>query len=570
MEGLISLLLSTFRVSTPLIFTGMGGLMSERAGVINIALEGLMLVGAFAGAAAASHFHSPWLGALVGMLAGIGLSAIYGLFVIHLKSDQIVAGTAINLLAMGAVPLASKALFDSTGATPSLEMSDRFQSEPLFMALFVVIAIHYWLKHSRLGLWITFAGEHPEALSTAGISVRRTRWAGVLLSGALAGLGGVTLSIFLSSSYSRGMTAGRGFMALAALIFGKWKPVPTLLACLFFGLTDALQIRLQGVAIFGDSPIPVQFIQILPYLVTVIILAGFIGKSRSPGSLGQPWMIFAIVGLGGLGLSGCAKLESAVNDAKVRFGITKKSVSAAPLTLEQENAEIFQEMVRVVFEREMKDPEIFGSYVNSLNQGASLEGIYNGLTHSAMYRGVEEKSPQASPEAVKFFAAEFAAMQAKLAQPIAVSARTASPLPTPEFPTGEEKPSSVHLSGTPKKITDVAAAQAEYEKVFANANIYTLKRLLADAVVQYFDETFRAKQPDSSALMKWYGEFAERMAKLKIDFGLIERNRADAKFHTDWAMRQMAQSRRPGMDLILWETLNRIHRVFNHYKGRAS
>ena len=143
-----------------------------------------------------------------------------------------------------------------------------------------------WMKYTRGGLWLSFAGEHPEALDAAGIRVNRVRWAAVLMSGALAGLGGASLSVFLASSFSRNMTAGRGFMALAALIFGKWKPVPTAVACLLFGFAEAVQIRLQGVSLWGGNPIPVQFIQIFPYVVTVLVLAGFVGRSRAPKALG--------------------------------------------------------------------------------------------------------------------------------------------------------------------------------------------------------------------------------------------------------------------------------------------
>ena len=132
----------------------------------------------------------------------------------------------------------------------------------------------------------SFTGEHPEALDAAGVRVNRVRWAAVLVSGALAGMGGASLSVFLASSFSRNMTAGRGFMALAALIFGKWKPVPTAIACLLFGFAEAVQIRLQGVSLWGGKPIPVQFIQILPYLVTILVLAGFVGRSRAPKALG--------------------------------------------------------------------------------------------------------------------------------------------------------------------------------------------------------------------------------------------------------------------------------------------
>ena len=133
---------------------------------------------------------------------------------------------------------------------------------------------------------MSFAGEHPEALDAAGIRVNRVRWAAVLISGALAGMGGASLSVFCSSSFSRNMTAGRGFMALAALIFGKWKPVPTAIACLLFGFAEAAQMRLQGVKLWGGITIPVQFIQILPYVVTILVLAGFVGRSRAPKALG--------------------------------------------------------------------------------------------------------------------------------------------------------------------------------------------------------------------------------------------------------------------------------------------
>lgn len=279
---------STFRLSTPLLFAAMGGMICERSGVINIALEGLMLIGAFFGAVVAYATGSPWLGALGAMLAGVGLAAIYGLFVVELRSDQIVAGAAINLLAAGLAPFFSKIIFDSTGSTPSLTLAGRFDEAPLWISWGVVVLAYLWLSKTPSGLWVMFAGEHPKALDAAGVRVKRVRWTAVLLSGALAGFGGATLSIFLSSSFSRGMTAGRGFMALAAVIFGKWKPIPAAIACLLFGFADALQIRLQGVVIWGTEPIPVQFIQILPYLVTILVLAGVVGQSRPPKALGLP------------------------------------------------------------------------------------------------------------------------------------------------------------------------------------------------------------------------------------------------------------------------------------------
>ena len=267
------LLESTLRVSTPLIFAALGGMFSERSGVINIALEGLMLIGAFGAAVGTYMSHSPWLGSAAGMGAGVLLAALYGLFVIRFRANQIVAGTAINMLALGLTPFLCKVLYDVTGQTPAIPVAERFQSAPLYLGWIMVALCWLWLKHTRGGLWVSFAGEHPEALDAAGIRVNRVRWAAVLVGGALAGMGGASLSVFLASSFSRNMTAGRGFMALAALIFGKWKPVPTALACLLFGFAEAVQIRLQGVSLWGGKPIPVQFIQILPYLVTILAVS---------------------------------------------------------------------------------------------------------------------------------------------------------------------------------------------------------------------------------------------------------------------------------------------------------
>ncbi len=278
---------SALRVSTPLIFAGLGGWVSERSGVINIALEGLMLVGAFGAAVCAYATGSPLLGALGGIAFGVALAALYGVSVLWFKINQIVAGTAINMLAAGATPLFCNLLFDSTSGTPALPVSARFQSAPLWLALAALILGWLWMGQTPTGLWVRFAGENPEALEAAGIRVRGVRFAAVLASGALAGMGGASLSIYLASSFSRDMTSGRGFIALAALVFGKWKPGPTVLACLLFGLADALQIRLQGVTLWGQAPVPVQFIQILPYVATILILAGFVGKSNAPKALGQ-------------------------------------------------------------------------------------------------------------------------------------------------------------------------------------------------------------------------------------------------------------------------------------------
>jgi general nucleoside transport system permease protein len=280
-----SLLMGTFRVSLPLVFTALGGLLSERSGVVNIALEGFMLTGAFTAASIAHFTQSSGMGLGAAAMVGFLFAALYAFFVIRLKADQIVTGTAINIFAMGLAPFISKILFDSTGSTASLPLEIRFSYELYALALIVLFLLYYVYHYTRAGLWLQFAGEHPESLLTAGVSPNRVRYIAVSLSGALAAIGGATLSLFLSSSYSPMMTGGRGFMALAALILGRWRPVPTVLACLFFAATESLQIRLQGVEIDGQL-IPVQFIQILPYIITLIAVAGFFGNSRAPKSLG--------------------------------------------------------------------------------------------------------------------------------------------------------------------------------------------------------------------------------------------------------------------------------------------
>ena len=540
---LLAFLLSALRVSTPLILTSMGGLMSERSGVINIALEGFMIVGAFAGAAAASHFHSPALGVLFGVMAGMSFAAIYGFFVIPMKADQIVAGTAMNLLALGVVPLFSKTFFDSTGSTPALEMVDRLHWEPMLWAALLVISIHLILKFTRFGLWLGFAGEHPEALSTAGISVIRMRWYGVLASGAFSGLGGVALSIFLSSSYSRGMVAGRGFMALAALIFGKWKPIPTALACIFFGLTDALQIRLQGVSLFGGPTIPVQFIQILPYAVTVLVLAGFVGRSKAPSSLGRPWIVLLAMGLGLSGISACTKTPIAPPAASI--STSEKETHA--------KGEIFQEMIQDVFETKLKDQEVYESYLGSFSQGASLEGVYNGLTHSAQYRELEKKSPLANPATLQFFSEQMSFIQKQIKTPIELSSTMAHPLAEVSYPTGQEDALPVipveKKSRLKSKVDDVA----EISALFKNSSFLTLKRILGDAVIRLFNESAE----DPLILSKLYGEWSAELAGKNVDFGLELRNQPNPEFHTTWAKANP-------LDRVLWETLNRIHRVMNH------
>lgn len=280
----IALLFSTIRLATPLLLAAIGGLWSERSGVINIGLEGMMLAGAFT-AAVVTHFsHSPWIGLLAAIGAGALTALVHAFVCITCKADQVVSGTAINILFFGLPALLSGAFFESTGATPQIPQDQLLPTAPIVLAFALVPITWYVLNRTPFGLRLRAVGENPEAADTAGIRVEAMRYAGVMLSGALAAIGGAYLSIGQSSLFTRNMSAGRGFIALAALIFGKWRPVQTMLACLLFGLAEAVSIQMQGV-----TPIPVEFIQMIPYVLTIVVLAGFIGMSRPPRALGQPY-----------------------------------------------------------------------------------------------------------------------------------------------------------------------------------------------------------------------------------------------------------------------------------------
>jgi len=285
----IELLLSVFRFAAPLILAAMAGLYSERSGVIQIALEGFMLFGAFTAATVAHLSGNGFAGLGAAAVFGMAAGAIYGFLVIKLKADQIVAGTVVNMLAWGGIPVVCKSLFDSTASTPALELTARLPSWiPIVLATIAVALTFGLIKKTAFGLWLTMAGEKPEALRSVGVSPSLIRWVAVTTAGAMAGLGGAVLSVCLSSSYIRNMTAGRGFMALAALILGKWRPIPAFLGCLLFGVCEVLQLKLQGVEFPGIGNVPVQIVQIIPYLLTLLLLAGIVGESRAPAKLGEP------------------------------------------------------------------------------------------------------------------------------------------------------------------------------------------------------------------------------------------------------------------------------------------
>ena len=292
-----ALFFSALRLSTPLIFAGLGGLFSERSGVINIALEGLMLMGAFTGAVATYELHNPYLGLLCGVAAGGALALVYAIACIRFEADQVVAGMGINILMAGLPALISGSIYDSTGSTPQLDkaiqLPDLFGNRLNVATIIVFILVPvcwYVLYRTPFGLRLRAVGENPAAADAAGVSVLKMRYTGVVISGLLAAAGGAYLSIGQSSLFTRNMTAGRGYIALAALILAKWRPVPVLLACLFFGFTEALTNQIQGVfKLPSGEDIPIQFIQMIPYVLTIIVLAGFIGLSRAPKALGIPY-----------------------------------------------------------------------------------------------------------------------------------------------------------------------------------------------------------------------------------------------------------------------------------------
>jgi general nucleoside transport system permease protein len=290
----IALLFSTIRFATPLVLAALGGMFSERSGVINIALEGLMLGGAFTAAVVTYETSNPFLGMAAGMVTGGVLAFVYAVAVIRFEADQVVAGFGINILMLGLPALISSAMYDSAGSTPQIDKANFLPTYfdinvASIFALALVPICWYVLYRTPFGLRLRAVGENPAAADSAGVSVTKMRYTGVIISGLLAAAGGAYLSTGQSSLFTKGMTAGRGFIALAALILAKWKPVPVLLACLFFGFTEALTIPLANYKLASGENIPVQFIQIIPYVLTIIVLAGFIGLSRAPKALGIPY-----------------------------------------------------------------------------------------------------------------------------------------------------------------------------------------------------------------------------------------------------------------------------------------
>jgi simple sugar transport system permease protein len=306
-----TVLASTLRVATPLLLCALAGLLSERAGVIDIGLEGKMLFAAFAAGAAGAALGSTALA--IGLACGVTvlLSWLHGLACVSHRGDQVVSGVAINLIAAGLTMVLGIAWFRQGGQTPPVSDAVRLQAlwpgasealGPLFggallghdvlvyAALALVPAVWWLLYRTRFGLRLRAVGEKAQMVDAAGVSVPRLRYAALTLNGLLCGLAGSYLVLAQNASFVPHMTAGRGFMALAAMIFGKWHPVGAFWACLLFGFLDAVAIRLQGVALPGIGEVPVAAIQALPYALTVVLLAGFIGRAVAPAELGRPYV----------------------------------------------------------------------------------------------------------------------------------------------------------------------------------------------------------------------------------------------------------------------------------------
>ncbi|HET8904403.1 MAG TPA: ABC transporter permease [Saccharospirillum sp.] len=320
-DNIILILDAMLRNATPLIFAAMAGMFSERSGIVNIALEGKILISAFAGASAAYYTGSPWMGLLAGMMASVVFAQLHAFATVTHNGDHVVSGLAINILAAGLTAAVGNYWFKQGGNTPNLvspsdDLSARFEpivfpfadaladvpiiggiySELLsghfilvYLAFAAVPLCWFVLFRTRFGLRLRATGENPQAVDTAGISVTQVRYLALLVCGLLAGFAGVYLSVALTAQFSPNMSAGKGYMALAALIFGKWRPKTTLIACLLFGALQAIADRSQGAIILGVE-VPVQLVQALPYILTVVLLGGFIGRAVAPKAIGKPYV----------------------------------------------------------------------------------------------------------------------------------------------------------------------------------------------------------------------------------------------------------------------------------------
>jgi simple sugar transport system permease protein len=317
LNDIVTILASTVRLGTPLILCAIAGLFSERSGVVDMGLEGKMLGGAFLAASVAYMTGSPWLGLLAAIGFSIAISMLHGYACVTLNGDQVVTGVAINIMIAGFGPTFAFSWFNLGGRTPNLSGGQRFKDitlpladslkdvpvigtiyegllsghNILVYAAFAIVPLAWWVLYkTRFGLRLRAVGENPSAVDVAGISVRGMRYQALAINGVLCGIAGAYLSTAHGAGFIRDMSAGKGYLALAALIFGKWKPGPTLAACLLFAFADAVQVRIQGVPLPIIGEVPSSFVQMIPYVLTVLVLAGFVGKSVGPKASGIPYV----------------------------------------------------------------------------------------------------------------------------------------------------------------------------------------------------------------------------------------------------------------------------------------
>ena len=308
LETVVNILASTIRLSTPITLAAIGATICERSGIVNIAMEGIMTVGSFAAVAAAYVTGSPWIGLMAGVMSGALFSMLHAVATISLHMDHVVSGAVLNILAFGVVRHAMVLVFGHTGTTEIIKVSLAdyqfaipllskipvlgeilfVQTPIVYISLILVIVFAILMKRTKFGVRLRASGEHPLALETIGVSVTRLRYFAVLIAGITSGLAGAFLSIENNVSFTEGMTGGRGFIALAANISGGWTPIGSFLASLFFGFTDALQVRFQTWKIVQ---VPSEVFIIFPYVATIVAVAGLVRRSRSPKALGNDFMI---------------------------------------------------------------------------------------------------------------------------------------------------------------------------------------------------------------------------------------------------------------------------------------
>jgi simple sugar transport system permease protein len=283
----LTFLTQMIRISIPFLFAATGGVVAERAGIVSLTLEGFMLSGAFAAVLGTNYSGSPWVGVLTGMLGGLTFALIHAVATIRYRADQVVVGVAINLMAIGVTRFFLKLFFDSSSNSPRVAgfggniKAAGFDNPLLWLGLLVAPVIAFVIYRTPFGLRVRAAGEHPDAAESVGVSVKRVRYAAVAISGILAGLGGVYLALD-QHQFTDQMTAGRGFIAISAVIFGRWDPMRAAAACLLFAAAETLQIQLQG-----SHAIASQFIEMIPYALTIVALAGVVGRAVPPAALGK-------------------------------------------------------------------------------------------------------------------------------------------------------------------------------------------------------------------------------------------------------------------------------------------